>query len=97
MKERNRSRSKPGSGNIWVKGVTKCEEFKLNTENIRHPSRGKSVIKSLQMPVRLKKFDTDNNSQPGNQRNKSKRLLMGAENQIFRAKSNETFTVKLLI
>lgn len=67
-KEEERSKSKPGSGRCWKKGITITEEFNLTTENNRHPGINCSEIKALKKPILLNKFNVENNYQPGNQR-----------------------------
>ena len=65
-KEEKRSKSKPGSGNCWKKGITISQEFNLLTENSNRKENKqylKSQIKSLQMPIELNKFTNHRNTE----------------------------------
>lgn len=68
--EIKRSKSKPGSGNVWKRGVTKIEEFHLLTEQNKekHAPIGFSKIKSLKKPLNLNKFLLTSEYIPGHNR-----------------------------
>lgn len=55
-KEMQRSKSKPGSGKCWKKGITISEEFHLATEQ-NSINRSSTNIRALNKPIVLNKFN----------------------------------------
>lgn len=66
--ERKRSKSKPGSGNCWKKGITISEAFNFNTEKKQRTVGNQTSIKSLNKPIMLNKYNVNNNYNPGDHR-----------------------------